>query len=276
MTDQLRSWFLRDVIETVERERGSGALERLWARLPDRIREQISPDSLRRADLTATVALDDAEEILLALESISADGSARVLEAVAQDVAVRLLCQQPALVQPRDLMRTVARMRMALERLFAGAELSWELGPSHLGFTLTVAVRGRPRTARLLRHIMMGLIRGSERYAMEARVRPLRLFGDVFGERATVTADYRTASLPPPPPEDAAITTHTSRPRMRAVPTTNVADEVSKILGAVRAPLDDDPARRTSQPRMPRVTPPAPRRASGELAAVKPPEPKKE
>jgi hypothetical protein len=261
------------LLETFERLRGATVVARLNERLPERLRGHLG--SVKMSDPTATIPLDDAEELLLALDG--AEGSGSVLELLAMDVASKLLMQEARVIQRRDLMGTVARMEVALTRPFLDAPTSFEVTRTDTGFSLTLGIRGRPRSARVLRPLALGFVRAADRFSLESGRTELRLGSDVFGDRATIGAQYRE-SVPPPPPPPEPITQDLPRtlrrPRMNTG--SNLSDEVERILSsAMSSGSSSSPppaARRLSDSTLPRTDPnanPPSRRSSGGFPAVR-------
>lgn len=269
-----RTSFLRDLLEAFERLRGVTALARLSDRLPERLRVQLP--SAAHPDPTSTIPLDDAEEILLAID-LTSDPSGSVLELLAVDLASKLLTQEARVIQRRDLMGTVARMEAALMRPFLDAPITYEVNRTETGFALTLGIRGRPRSARILRLLALGFVRAADRFTLEAGRTDLRLTSEVFGDRATVGAQYRE-SIPPPEPDSIVPEPLVRSPRRtRALPGSNLSEEVERILSsamsssAVGEPLP----RKVSSPSLPRVdpnaSPPSRRSSQTTLTAVRPP-----
>jgi hypothetical protein len=251
----------------------------LSERLPERLRIQL-PTTNRQSPIS-TIPLDDAEEILLAID-ITADPAGAGLELLAVDLASRLLTQEARVIQRRDLMGTVARMEAALMRPFLDVSLMFEVNRTDTGFALTLGVRGRPRSARVLRPIALGFVRAADRFTLESGRTELRLTSDVFGDRATVGALYRDSIPPPPDPEPIVAAEPVSRGprRMRGTTGSNLSDEVERILNSAMSSSPSSnppPPRKISSPSLPRVDTPsnAPSRRASQtsLAAMRPPAP---
>jgi hypothetical protein len=239
---------VRDVLLSIERSEGRDIYARLEGRLPERLRRHVVLSELRAAAPTATIPLDEGEELLLAVDAVLGDGSGRLLENAALEVASRVLSNEPGVVQSRDLMGTVARMRAALERPFSEVATMFELCRTDRGFSLTLGVRGRPRSAKLLRHLAAGFVRAADRFALETSPGQLRIFGEVLGDRASVSIHYRNASTLPPPDPTAEPPRSISRPRLRA--TGNLTAEVERILSSTRpSPVPPERPSRASGPR---------------------------
>jgi hypothetical protein len=257
---RFRKWSLRDVLELAER-REPGALARLSVRLPDRLRPMLDIGELRGGGPEETLALDDAEEVLLSLDSMAGDGSGRLLEGTGIDLATRTL-DQGGLGVNRDLLGTMARMRVPLERPFVGVDVVYELAPTPTGFSLTVGVVGQPRSTRLLRALTAGAIRAASRYCREADPDALRLFAETLGDRTQFEARYKapdpaTMTATAPAPKVA----HSRRPRTPRPPATPLTDEVERIMtraGLPSVPPGRPPAAGAFSSRPARATTPRP------------------
>jgi hypothetical protein len=266
---RFRKWFLRDVLDHAER-REPGALARLIARLPDRLRAQVDLGELRSSSPDDTLGLDDAEELLLSVDAILGDGSGRLLEGPGADLATRAL-GRCGLGVSGDVVATLARLRVPLERPFVDVAVTYELRPTPTGFTLTVGVVGQPRSTRLLRALTTGAIRAAFLYCREATSDTLRLFAETLGDRARFDARYKTvdseplaAALPSSKPAQAR------RSRTLRPTATPLSDEVERIM--TRAGLSTPPPLR--MPRLPALSsnPPrlVPSRPVAEGASVDP------
>lgn len=242
MTHRLRSWFLRGVLEALERQYGSTALSLLTAKVPRRLLPHASLDRLRASAALDTILLDDGEELLLFIDSLLGDGSGRVLEGIGQDLAARAL-NQGGVAKFGDLHGTVARLQAFLDHPFVETPTLFELKRIDLGFSLTVGVLGRPRGTRVLRHLAVGAVTAAERAAREGD--GMKIASDVLADRATLTVHYqRTEPLlrntdSELPPTSARRPTHSIRPP-------SLSQEVERILASHKAP---------QPPFVPRTTP---------------------
>jgi hypothetical protein len=222
----IRSWFVRDVLEVLER--GGIIVPRLQERLPPRLVSYVDLGALRASHPTDTLPLDDGEELLLAVDAVLGDGSGRVLEGAAVELAARLLAQGVGGVVPGDLLATVARMRGLIERPYLGVDVSFQLTTTDTGFALSVGVAGRPRSARLLRHLAFGAIRAARRFSRGADEDSLKLYAETIGDRTSVTARYRE----PPSIQGDITPARTRRPTrsFRVSAQTNLSEQVERIL----------------------------------------------
>jgi hypothetical protein len=247
-TAGLRTWFLRDLLASIER-RERAAITRLMLRLPERLRVHLDSQALRDSSPTDVIPLDLGEELILAIDATLGDGSGRLLEEAAGELATRSLLRSTSGVVSGDLQATVARHRTALERPFVAAEVRFELSRNDIGFTLSIGVRGRPRSTKLLRHLTTGTIRSVHRFARESDADALRIYGETLGDRAELTVRVRTPSADPPTPE-ARPTTTSRRPPSRQFRSPTLSEEVDRIMN--KAGLGSmPPASRPSQPRIP-------------------------
>jgi hypothetical protein len=242
LTHRLRSWFLRGVLEALERQYGTTALALLSEKVPRRLLPHASLDRLRASAALDTILLDDGEELLLFIDTLLGDGTGRVLEAIGLELASRAL-SQGGVAKFGDLHGTVARLQAFLDHPFVETPTVFELKRTDLGFSLTVGVIGRPRSTRVLRHLAVGAVTAAERSAREGG--GMKLGSDILADRATLTVHYQRAEPTlrtdsEPPPTSARRPTHSSfRPP-------SLSEEVERILASHKPP----PA-----PYMPRTTP---------------------
>ena len=231
-------------------------------RLPERLRVHLDVQSLRDSSPTEVIPLDLGEELVLAIDATLGDGSGRLLEEAAAEMATRSLLRSTAGVVSGDLHATMARQRTMLERPFVGADVRFELTRNDTGFSLTVGVRGRPRSTKLLRHLATGIIRSTHRFARETDADALRIYGESLGDRAELTVRIRTPSADPATLEVPSAPT-SRRPPSRQFRAPTLSAEVDRIMN--KAGLGSiPPPSRPSQLRIPVVeeapTDPAPRR----------------
>jgi hypothetical protein len=286
LTHRLRSWFLRGVLEALERQHGSSALALLSEKVPRRLLPHASLDRLRASAALDTILLDDGEELLLFIDTLLGDGSGRVLEAIGQELAARAL-GQGGVAKFGDLHGTVARLQAFLDHPFVDTPTLFELKRVDLGFNLTVGVLGRPRATRVLRHLAIGAVTAAERSAREGG--GMKLTSEVLADRATLSVHYQRAEPPlrtdsEPPPTSAR------RPAHSSVRPPSLSQEVERILashkgqaaplprltplpGSYRSPPRSQPTvvERTSevQPVAPRSSPPDSQRTTAPPPALK-------
>jgi hypothetical protein len=229
---ELKLWFLRDVLESLERERGEGALVRLLERVPERLRGMLKLDTLRSKSPLDAIPLDEGEELLLCIDSALGDGTGRVLELVGSDLAGRMYFQEGGSVILGDLMATAARLRATLQRPFVGTEIVFELSRTDSGFSLVVGVSARPRSTKILRSLAAGAMRAAQRYAHESGTSELRLSAETLGDRSVISIGYRSASQNPPKFDGADPGQRRRSPISFKPPRVpSLAAEVERILG---------------------------------------------
>jgi hypothetical protein len=256
-------------------ERGGGAEVRLQERLPQRLTGYAALETLRLAGPTDALPLDDGEELLLAIDAVLGDGSGRVLEAATLELAARMLAQGSGGVVAGDLMATLARMRAVFERPYVGVDVAFQLSATDTGFALALSVAGRPRSARLLRHLAFGSIRAAQRFSRGADDESLRLSGETIGDRTSVTAQYRE---PRSMPADNKPPARRPSRSMRMATQPNLTEQVERILN--RATTEPPPAMRraTGGPpgRLHSSPPPPPAERSGISTSERPPADRRE
>jgi hypothetical protein len=238
--------------------------------LPARLVGYVDMGALRTSHPTDTLPLDDGEELLLAIDAVLGDGSGRVLEGAALELGARMLAQGVGGVVAGDLLATVARMRGLIERPYLGVDVSFQLTTTDTGFALSLGVAGRPRSARLLRHLAAGAIRAAQRFSRGADEDSLKLYAETIGDRCSLSARYRE----PRSSESDASPARTRRPSrsFRVGPQTNLSEQVERILNRSTT---EPPAglRRTSNPPpgMTHSSPPPPPLAERSSRSERPP-----
>lgn len=231
MTHRLRSWFLRGVLEALERQYGPVALTLLTEKIPRRLAAHASLDRLRASASLDTILLDEGEELLLFIDSLLGDGSGRVLEGLGQELASRAL-GQGGVGKLGDLHGTVARLQAFLDHPFVDTPTLFELKRTDLGFTLHVGVVGRPRATRVLKHLAIGAVYAAERSAREGG--GLKLSSELHADRALLSVQYQRTEWPPRHTDSTAPPTSTRRPAPGVRPP-SLSEEVERILSSHRA-----------------------------------------
>jgi hypothetical protein len=254
LAGKLRSWFLRNVLESIEREFGVGSVEVVASRVPPRLRAHLSLERLRASAPLDTMPLDEAEEVLLALESTLGDGSGRVLERVSEDLIAKSLVQGGGAVRVGDLAGTVARLRSYLEHPFEDVRITFDLERSESGLSLGLGVAGQPRATKVLRHWAAGAIRAAERFARESVADSLRITSELFADRARVVVHLRRAGDPARDDDTPAPATRRLSGTLRQVNATSLSAEVDRILN----PSLEQAERRRSNSTPPPPLPSAP------------------
>jgi hypothetical protein len=230
---ELRSWFLRNVFDVLERQLGTATVSSLRTRLPARLAVHCSLERLRTSAALDSIPLDEGEELLLALDALLGDGSGRVLESIGLELASRALSQGGGVTRASDLAGTVARLQAFLEHPFVNAQVTFELQRIPSGFALSLGVPGRSRATRVLRSLTVGAVHAAGRFAREAGSDEVRVVSDAIADRATLTAHY----LPVAEPEPAAERPPPSR-RVPAVSprSTSLSQQVERILRSSAPP----------------------------------------
>ena len=236
---ELRSWFLRNVLEAAGRQLGVSPVASLRGRLPPRLATHASLERLRTSPALACVPLDEGEEILLSVDSFLGDGTGKLLESIGLDLATRVLSQDGSVVRSGDLAGTVARLQAFLEHPFVGVPLLFELRRNATGFSLTVGVVGHSRATRALRHLTIGAIVASERFAREVGAENLKISAESIADRSSISARYlpleeRVIEEQAPP---------SRRPPIVRAPTASLSAEVDRILRSTAPPrpIEEEP-----------------------------------
>jgi len=235
---ELRSWFLRNVLEAAERQLGTPAVSGLRSRLPPRLAAHASLARLRASAALDCVPLDEGEEILLSVDSFLGDGTGKLLESLGVDLAARLLSQDGSVARSGDLAGTVARLQTFVEYPFVGVPLLFELRKSLTGFSLIVGVTGHSRATRAVRHLTIGAIIAAERFAREVGAENLKISAENIADRSNIIARYLPLGgqvVPEPAPP-------TRRPQPVRLPTASLSAEVERILrsSAPPRPLEEE------------------------------------
>jgi hypothetical protein len=238
---ELRSWFLRNVLEAAERQLGATAVTSLRAKLSPRLATHASLDRLRASSALDTVPLDEGEEMLLSVDALLGDGTGKLLESIGVDLASRVLSQGGSVARAGDLLGTVARLQAFLEHPFVGVPMVFELRRNQAGFSLTVGVTGHSRATRALRHLTAGAIIAAERFARQVGADSLKLSAENIADRSTIQARYLPEEEAPaeePPPS--------RRPPVVRPQSVSLSAQVERILRTSSAPRplsdEDSPA----------------------------------
>jgi hypothetical protein len=232
LAQRLRTWFLRNVLDAVERLHGSAAVAQIGARLPERLRPHVSLDRLRASAVLDAIPLDDGEEVLLQIESTLGDGSGRVLENLGLELCSRALGQAGSVVKRGDLFGTVARLQAFFEHPFDGVALTFDLTRTEGGFKLTLGVAGRSRATKVLRSVAAGAVQAAERFARETTSGEITVVAESIADRAIITARYQGRDFTPN--DDVPISKRRSSARPPGVSSgaaPSLSEQVEKILG---------------------------------------------
>jgi len=235
---ELRSWFLRNVLEVAEQRLGAPAVLGLRGRLPPRLAIHASLERLRARNALDCVPLEEGEELLLSVDTFLGDGTGKLLENIGLDLAARALSQDGSLVRAGDLAGTVARLQTFLSHPFVDVPLLFELRRNPEGFMLIVGVTGHSRATRAVRHLTLGAIIAAERFAREVGADSLKLSSESIADRSSIAARYlsveaRVVERQAPP---------SRRPAAVRLPGASLSAEVERILrtSAPPRPIDDD------------------------------------
>jgi hypothetical protein len=233
LAQRLRTWFLRNVLDAVERLHGASAVASLRARLPERLHPHVSLDRLRASAMLDAIPLDDGEDVLLQIESSFGDGTGRALESVGFDLASRALGQAGSVVKRGDLYGTVARLQAFLEHPFDGVVLTFELSRTDGGFKLICGVPQRSRATKIVRYLATGAINAAERFARETTTGELNVVADNIADRATINVRYQgrdaTPNEEPPVSKRRSSVRPPGGPASTSSPT--LTQQVEQILG---------------------------------------------
>ncbi len=231
LTHRLRSWFLRGVLEALERQHGSAALTLLAEKVPRRLLPHASLDRLRASAALDTILLDDGEELLLLIDSLLGDTGGRVLEGVGQELASRAL-GQGGVAKYGDLHGTVARLQAFLDHPFVDTPTLFELKRTDLGFSLTVGVVGRPRATRVLRHLAVGAVAAADRSARQGG--GIKLSSEIMADRASLNVTYQR-TVPPAARFDSDLPPASVRRSTQSFRPPSLSEEVERILSSHRS-----------------------------------------
>ncbi len=229
MEPKVRSWFLRNALDALERVHGFGTREKIRYAVPPRLSHLIEPERVRATPLQETILLEDAEDVLFAADSVVGLGAATSMESVALQAVSRAMADGAASVCSGDLAGTVSQLRCVFESPFVDTPFSFELSRTDEGFTVLLGVSGRPRAARLMRHFAVGAVRAAARYAREPGTSDLRVSGESMADRALINVTRSDGEA------GKASSTARSRPASRtSSPPARLTDEVARILNSAR------------------------------------------
>ena len=254
---ELRSWFLRNVFETAERHFGAPAVLSVQAKLPPRLSAHASLERLRSSSAADTVPLNEGVEILLSIDALLGDGSGKLLESIGGDLVSRLLAQDGGVVRAGDLAGTVARLQAFLEHPFVAVPLVFELRRNPEGFSLSVGVTGHARATRALRHLAVGAIVATARFARELGAERLTVHAENVSDRSNIVARYLLVEEP----IAERVPPTSRRPAPTRLPHASLSAEVERILRSSVPPRadGDHTGRLDSVPERPRASQPPPR-----------------
>ncbi len=236
MGPRLRSRFVRDVIDALERSDASVPM-RLAARLIPRLMRSLSDHVYNAVELRSTMPLEEAEELLLGIDAALGDGSGKVLESAGFVLGSRLLSHRGSVVVPGDVVRTIARLRTPIELPYEGVRIVFDVTETDVGFELALGVLGSPRSTRILRHLCVGYVKAAYTFGQNRNPDQLRLFADVIGDRASIAGRFKQPSmLPPPLPAGGAPGPRRSVSKSRIPAAGSLSAEVDRIFERTTLP----------------------------------------
>jgi hypothetical protein len=258
----VRARFVRDVIELVEREHGRDAIRSGVAKLSARIGTLGDFVAVRTPPAGEGLPASEAEELLLGLDAVLGDGSGRLLEAASTEVFARVLGPGGLTVRG-DLMSSAARLRAPLEHVFVEQHIVFDVAASSSGFSVFLGVPGRPRAARLLRHVAVGALRAAQRFAREGMNEDVRIAAETVGDRVRldVKLEERTQESPAPPiakpSEPPPGARRSSKPHLMSTqPTLDAVERIIARASITPVQPSEPPGYRTDAPLPRRSTPP--------------------
>src|SRR5687768_15438533 len=113
-------------------------MARLRTDLPPRLAQLLTDDVLGSRDNNASLALEDAESLLFAIDSALGGGTGSTLEEAGRVLAARIISEGGGAIASGGLMATMSRLGAALEPPFQSVRLIFAVEPNQDGFTLTV------------------------------------------------------------------------------------------------------------------------------------------
>jgi hypothetical protein len=253
---KVRTWFLRNALEVFVNTFEPAVRERFQDQVPKRLVPLLAPGRLRGESPLATVPLEDAEDLLFAIDSVVGHGAGTSMATVAEQVIARAFADGSANLSPGSLATTTAELVPLLVAAFVDTKISFEVKRHREdgfddGFTVQLGIPGRPRAARLLRHYSIGAIRAAALRMRDSNLLDLTINDESNGDRATIKVSVRRGASVMPP-----SLRRPSTPSGRVSLSPNGGSlqlEVERILNARR---DDSPSsrpiRRSSPPPRPR------------------------
>lgn len=234
----LQVYFLRRVLDAIERHTGGRASEQLAARLQgDALRLFSSPTLRPSAPPLLGISLGDAERLLLAIDAALGERAGELLERAGYELACRHFLE--ASNYRADVFSCMQRLTTELTTPFVGIDVELRLNQLGEGLELYLSVPGEPRATRIWRHLCLGCLRAAFTFSFEATSVRLRLEGDVVGDRASIVARYKTVDpreplTPPPPPPSSRRPGGSVPPGSRSGRGSqrppSIAEEVDRIL----------------------------------------------
>ncbi len=233
--------YLADLLDALCAKAAPAAQERLRSRLGPTLGHRFGS---ARASVgpNETLPLAEAEQLLLSADEILGAGSGQVLERAVANVMARYLAFEASIHHSGPLEEQLERLRPTIERPFLDAPLCFDLVPMPWGVRLSVGVRGRPKTTRLLAHHWIGAVQAVGRFAVGLDEQELRTYLEFFGDRARVDLRLRARAVSEPPPSAPVIGSLPSSTSLR-VARRSLSEEITGILGS-----RDPELRRSARP----------------------------
>lgn len=234
----LQVYFLRRVLDAIERHTGGRAAEQLSSRLQgDALRLFASPTLRPTAPPMLGISLEDAERLLLAIDAALSERAGEILERAGYELACRHFLETSNF--RADVITCMQRLAAELTAPFIGIDVELRLNELREGLELYLSVPGEPRATRIWRHFCLGCLRAAFTFSFEATSVRLQLEGDVVGDRASIIARYRTLDpreplTPAPPPPSSrrpgGSVPPSSRSGRGSQRPPSIAEEVDRIL----------------------------------------------
>lgn len=206
---------------------GLGTRERIQFAIPRRLSHLVTNERLRQTVPHEAIPLEDAEDLLFAVDAVVSHGAGASMESFATQIVAQAVANGVACVSVGDLAATVLGLRNVLASLFVDAPFMFELTHTLDGFNLMLGVSGRPRASRLLRHFAIGAVHAAARYARQPGPGELRVRGENVADRALVNVVLRDTTPVP-------AVMRSRPPLARSNPPARLSSEVERILNAPR------------------------------------------
>jgi len=229
---RVKSRFVRALVESVHQETGGTALARLRSGLPPYLLRVLSREVLGMTDRDASLDVDAAIELLLAVDRVLCGGSGVVMARATAALASRVLSQSTGLVVPGDTVATLQHLRAPFEHPFMDVDVRYSARRSAEGFVFELELHGHPRAVHWLSAAGLGYARAAAKFSGQSSAPLLRFDTTQIGDQARITA--KTTDTGPVSISRELRAAHDDRSRLgarrRSTPT-NVAAQVDQILG---------------------------------------------
>lgn len=231
---RVKSRFVRALIETVQQETGGAASSRLRSGLPPHLLRVLTRDVLGATERDATLDLDGAMEVLLAVDRVLCGGSGIVMARACAALASRVLSQSTGLVVAGDTVATLQHLRAPFEHPFVDVEVRYSARRNALGFVFELELVGHPRAVHWLCAAGLGYARASAKFSGQGSGPLLRFETREEGDLARIFArstETGPIALPLNRPTSLASQQPLHQPPRRRSSPTNAAARVDEILG---------------------------------------------